>query len=168
MQFGKKQGSKQKLLFRKRKLDYYVIADAHIDDYKELQGKYIRSRIQEKHIAILTKDIGEGMEPTVEVVDGDHYHLVVMLSLTVMETPGHSIGSVTFVLDGFDWAFAADAVQMYGGAKSGIPTIEQPALYRKSLQHLLEKVRPKRLYLGHHFRNANGEIVKVHKLKEMK
>ena len=56
-------------------------------------------------------------------------------------------------------AFAADAVQMYGGAKSGIPAIEQPALYRKSLQRLLEEVRPKRLYLGHHFRDANGVIV---------
>ena len=81
------------------------------------------------------------------------------VSITVVETPGHSIGSVTFVLDGLEWAFAADAVQMYGGAKSGIPTIEYPALYRQSLQHLLEEVRPKRLYLGHHFRDANGAIV---------
>ena len=48
---------------------------------------------------------------------------------------------------------------MYGGAQSGIPTIEYPALYRKSLQHLLEEVRPKRLYLGHHFRDANGMII---------
>ena len=44
--------------------------------------------------------------------------------------------------------------------QSGIPTIEYPALYRQSLQHLLEEVRPKRLYLGHHFRNANGAIDK--------
>ena len=61
------------------------------------------------------------------------------VSITVVETPGHSIGSVTFVLDGLEWAFAADAVQMYGGAKSGIPTIEYPALYRQSLQHLLRR-----------------------------
>lgn len=132
---------------------------AHIDDYKELQGKYVNKDIQEKHIAILTNDIGEGMVPAVEVVDGDHLSLGGDVSITVVETPGHSIGSVTFLLDGLEWAFAADAVQMYGGAKSGIPAIEQPALYRKSLQHLLEEVRPKRLYLGHHFRDVNGEIV---------
>ena len=42
------------------------------------------------------------------------------VSITVVETPGHSIGSVTFVFDGLAWTFAADAVQMYGGAKSGI------------------------------------------------
>ena len=65
------------------------------------------------------------------------YHLGGDVSITVVETPGHSIGSVTFVLDGLEWAFAADAVQMYGGAQSGIPAIEHPALYRKSLQHLL-------------------------------
>ena len=46
---------------------------------------------------------------------------------------------------------------MYGGF-SGLPTIEKPSLYRKSVQRLLEEVRPKRLFLGHPFRNINGEI----------
>lgn len=132
---------------------------AHITDYKQLQGQYLDAETQEKHTAILLNDIGEDLEPTVEVVGGDCISLGGDVSITVVETPGHSIGSVTFVLDGLEWAFAADAVQMYGGAKSGIPTIEYPALYRQSLQHLLEEVRPKRLYLGHHFRDANGAIV---------
>ena len=83
--------------------------------------------------------------------------LAVIITIKVIETPGHSIGSVTFVLSGLDWAFAADAVQMYGGA-SGLPTIENPTLYRKSLQRLLEEVRPKRLYLGHPFRNIDGDM----------
>ncbi|MFF2455297.1 MBL fold metallo-hydrolase [Peribacillus simplex] len=132
---------------------------AHITDYKQLQGQYLDVETQEKHTAILLNDIGEDLEPTVEVVGGDRLLLGGDVSITVVETPGHSIGSVTFVLDGVNWAFAADAVQMYGGAQSRIPTIEHPAYYRQSLQRLLEEVRPKRLYLGHHFRNANGEIV---------
>ncbi len=132
---------------------------AHITDYKRLQGKFLDLETQEKHTAILLNDIGEDLEPTVEVVGGNRLSLGGDVSITVVETPGHSIGSVTFVLDGLDWAFAADAVQMYGGAKSGIPTIEYPALYRKSVQHLLEEVRPKRLYLGHHFRDADGLII---------
>lgn len=132
---------------------------AHITDYKQLQGQYLDAETQEKHTAILLNDIGEDLEPTVEVVGGDRLLLGGDVSITVVETPGHSIGSVTFVLDGMNWAFAADAVQMYGGAQSRIPTIEHPAHYRQSLQHLLEEVRPKRLYLGHHFRNANGAIV---------
>ena len=130
----------------------------HIVDYKALQGKYIKApEIQEKHITMLTTDIGPSIEPDLEVVDGDSIHLGGDITVKVIETPGHSIGSVTFVLDGLDWAFAADAVQMYGGA-SGLPTIENPKLYRKSVQRLLEEVRPKRLFLGHPFRNINGDM----------
>jgi len=154
-----KTGQQAKVVIPKKEARLLRNRSAHIDDYKELQGKYVDLEIQEKHIAILTNDIGEGMEPALEVVDGDHLSLGGDVSLTVVETPGHSIGSVTFVLDELEWAFAADAVQMYGGAKSGIPAIEMPSLYRKSLQHLLEEVRPKRLYLGHHFRHADGVIV---------
>lgn len=154
-----KTGQQAKVVIPKKEARLLRDRSAHIVDYQELQGKYVDLEMQEKHKDILTNDIGEGMEPTVEVVDGDHLSLGGGVSITVVETPGHSIGSVTFVLDGLEWAFAADAVQMYGGAKSGIPAIEQPALYRKSLQHLLEEVRPKRLYLGHHFRGANGAIV---------
>lgn len=139
----------------------YLLRDrsAHITDYKGLQGKYLDSKAQEKHTSILMNDIGGDLEPTVEVVDGDQISLGGEVSITVVETPGHSIGSVTFVLDGLDWAFAADAVQMYGGAKSGIPTIESPVLYRQSLKRLLDEVRPKRLYLGHHFLNSSGNVV---------
>lgn len=129
-----------------------------IVDYKSLQGKYITDpAIQEKHISMLTADIGGNIEPNLEVVEGDSIHLGADITLRVVETPGHSIGSVTFVLEDLDWAFAADAVQMYGGF-SGLPTIEEPTLYRKSVQRLLEEVRPNRLFLGHPFRNINGEL----------
>lgn len=130
----------------------------HIVDYKALQGKYITdSTFQEKHIAMLTSDIGDNIEPDLEVVNGDCICLGGEISVKVFETPGHSIGCVTYVLKGLDWAFAADAVQMYGGV-SGLPTIENPALYRNSLRFLLEEVRPKRLYLGHPFRNKLGDL----------
>ncbi|PAE40975.1 MBL fold metallo-hydrolase [Bacillus sp. 7884-1] len=129
-----------------------------IVDYKSLQGKYITDpAIQEKHIAMLTADIGGNIEPNLEVVEGDSILLGADITLRVVETPGHSIGSVTFVLEGLDWAFAADAVQIYGGF-SGLPTIEDPTLYRKSVQRLLEEIRPNRLFLGHPFRNINGEL----------
>ena len=130
----------------------------HIVDYKLLQGKYITDpAIQEKHITMLTTDIGGNIEPNWEVVEGDSINLGGDITIKVIETPGHSIGSVTFLLEGLDWAFAADAVQMYGGA-GGLPTIEDSSLYRKSVQRLLEEVRPKRLFLGHPFRNSNGDM----------
>ncbi|MFJ8065474.1 MBL fold metallo-hydrolase [Psychrobacillus sp. NPDC096426] len=151
-------GRRAKVVIPKKEARLLRDRNEQIVDYKALQGKYITDAvIQEKHIAMLTADIGDNIEPELEVKDGDHINLGGDVSLTVVETPGHSIGSVTFVLDGLNFAFAADAVQMYGGL-SGLPTIEKPRLYRESVRRLLEEVRPSRLYLGHPFRNANGEL----------
>jgi hydroxyacylglutathione hydrolase len=143
------------------KIEARLLCDKNeqIVDYKLLQGKYITDpAIQEKHISMLTTDIGGTIKPDLEVVDEDSIHLGGDITLKVIETPGHSIGSVTFVLDGLDWAFAADAVQMYGGL-SCMPTIENSTLYRKSIHRLIEEVRPNRLFLGHPFRNKDGDLL---------
>lgn len=140
---------KEAYLLRNRK--------AHITDYENLQGKYLNEETRTKHIAILINDIGEEIKPTVEVTDGDHLSLGGDVSIRVIATPGHSLGSVTFMIEGFEWAFAADAIQMHGGEKSGIPTIEDPVQYRESVKRL-QKLQPKRLYLGHHFRGGSGKL----------
>lgn len=153
-----KTGRNAKVVIPKKEARLLRDKNEQIVDYKLLQGKYITDpAIQEKHISMLTTDIGGTIEPDLEVVDGDSIHLGGDITLKVIETPGHSIGSVTFILDGLHWAFAADAVQMYGGL-SGMPTIENSILYRKSIQRLLEEVRPNRLFLGHPFRNKDGEM----------
>ncbi|WP_043929741.1 MBL fold metallo-hydrolase [Bacillus sp. EB01] len=151
-----KTGRRAKVVIPKKEARLLRDINEHIVDYQALQGRYIIDPIiQEKHIRMLTSDIGGTIEPALEVVEGDTVSLGGDISVKVIETPGHSIGSVTFLLDGI--AFAADAVQMYGGA-SGLPTIENPTLYRRSLHRLLEEVRPRQLYLGHPFRNRHGEI----------
>lgn len=153
-----KTGRNAKVVIPKKEARLLRDINEQIVDYKSLQGKYITDpAIQEKHINMLTTDIGGPIEPDLEVVEGDSIHLGGNITFKVIETPGHSIGSVTFVLDELDWAFAADAVQMYGGF-SGLPTIEKPTLYRKSVQRLLDEVRPNRLFLGHPFRNINGDL----------
>ncbi|WP_203557140.1 MBL fold metallo-hydrolase [Bacillus sp. B15-48] len=152
-----KTGRQAKVVIPKKEARLLRNRNEQIVDYKTLQGQYIiDSAIQEKHIAMLTTDIGGDLEPDLEVVEGDSIHLGGDVTLKVLETPGHSIGSVTFILEKLGWAFAADAVQMYGGA-SGLPTIENPSLYRNSVEQLV-KIRPKRLYLGHPFRNIHGEM----------
>ncbi|MEH7253285.1 MBL fold metallo-hydrolase [Neobacillus niacini] len=154
-----KTGRNAKVVIPKKEARLLRDKKEQIVDYMSLQGKFITDpALQEKHITMLTTDIGGTIEPDLEVVEGDSIHLGDDITLKVIETPGHSIGSVTFVLDGLNWAFAADAVQMYGGF-SGLPTIEIPSLYRNSVQRLLEDVRPNRLFLGHPFRNNNGEMV---------
>ena len=153
-----KTGRQAKVVIPKKEARLLRDKNEHLVDYKSLQGKFITDpSIQEKHITMLTTDIGDNIEPDLEVVEGDSINLGGDITLKVIETPGHSIGSVTFVLEGLNWAFAADAVQMYGGF-SGMPTIENPCLYRKSVQRLLEEVRPNRLFLGHPFRKSNGDM----------
>jgi hydroxyacylglutathione hydrolase len=153
-----KTGRNAKVVIPKKEARLLRDKNEQIVDYKLLQGKYITdSAIQEKHITMLTTDIGGTIEPNLEVVDGDSIQLGGSITLKVVETPGHSIGSVTFVLEGLDWAFAADAVQMYGGF-SGLPTIENPTLYRKSVKRLLAEICPNRLFLGHPFRNKDGDM----------
>jgi hydroxyacylglutathione hydrolase len=150
-----KTGRNAKVVIPKKEARLLRDLNEQIVDYKSLQGKYITDpAIQEKHITMLTTDIGGTIEPNFEVVEGDSIHLGGGITFKVIETPGHSIGSVTYQLDGLNWAFAADAVQMYGGF-SGLPTIENPVLYRNSVQRLL-KLKPKRLFLGHPFRNKDG------------
>ncbi|WP_249871692.1 MBL fold metallo-hydrolase [Oceanobacillus saliphilus] len=169
-----KTGRKAKVVIPKKEAELLRNKNKHLDDYDQLQGKYVDASYQEMHKNILMNDIGEGIEPADEVSDGDTISLGGDVSLTVVETAGHSAGMVSFILNGLEWAFAADAVQMYGGAQGGFPTIEQPALYRKSLNRLFEEIKPKRLFLGHHFLDNNGnasqaqldgeEVVKALKL----
>lgn len=131
--------------------------ELHIRDYEDLQGVHLDEETKARHKNVLLTDIGDSIEPVLEVAEGDKINLGAGITLTVIETPGHSLGSVTFLLDGANYAFAADAVQVCGGALSGIPTIESPSLYRKSIERLIE-LNPARLYLGHYFRNAQGQI----------
>lgn len=153
-----KTGRNAKVVIPKKEARLLRDKNEQILDYKSLQGKYITDpAIQEKHITMLTTDIGGTIEPDLESVEGDSIHLGGDVTLKVIDTPGHSIGSVTFVLEGLNWAFAADAVQMFGGL-SGMPTIENSTLYRKSIQRLLEEVHPNRLFLGHPFRNKDGQM----------
>jgi glyoxylase-like metal-dependent hydrolase (beta-lactamase superfamily II) len=76
------------------------------------------------------------------------------VTLEVVHTPGHSPGSASFVLDGPNWAFTGDGVQIAGGG--GIPLYVDPVEYGASQKRLLEDVRPNRLYMGHRFRRPDG------------
>ena len=128
----------------------------HVVDYDALQGQYVDAQRQQQHKEMLLADIGDSFPIVQQVADGAIIDLGSDVKLRVVHTPGHSIGSVTYVLERERYAFCADAVQIAGGAKSSIPAIEFPALYRKSITRLLEEVQPTRLYAGHRFKDAHG------------
>jgi glyoxylase-like metal-dependent hydrolase (beta-lactamase superfamily II) len=77
------------------------------------------------------------------------------VTVSVHAIPGHTAGSVAYVVDGQDDVFVGDAVQVHGAA-NGFPGYEDPRAYRASLEHLRDVVRPRHLYLGHPYRTAAG------------
>jgi glyoxylase-like metal-dependent hydrolase (beta-lactamase superfamily II) len=89
-----------------------------------------------------------------ELHGGERISLGGDLSIEVVHTPGHSPGSVSFVLSGLDWAFTGDSVQVCGSG--GMPLYAEPTTYAASQRALLEDVRPSRLHMGHRFRALDG------------
>ncbi|MFZ0530208.1 MAG: MBL fold metallo-hydrolase [Propionicimonas sp.] len=129
---------------------------AHVAEYLDGRARYVRDPDGEaKQVAAGNAVISGEMEPTLMVRGGETLSLGGDVTVSVHHIPGHTRGSVAYVVDGQNDAFVGDAVQGHGAA-SGFPGYEDPDAYRSSLQYLRQEVRPRRLYLGHPYRGADG------------
>ena len=129
---------------------------AHVDQYVDVRQQYIHNphAVAEQTKAANNVISGE-MEPTMLVKGGETISLGRDVTVSVHHIPGHTPGSVAYVVDGQQSVFVGDAVQIHGAA-NGFPGYEDPAAYRASLQYLRDEVRPRHLYLGHPYRGADG------------
>lgn len=129
---------------------------AHVDQYVDVRQQYIDNpnAVVEQTQAANQVISGE-MEPTLLVTGGETLSLGGGATVSVHHIPGHTAGSVAYVVDGQRSVFVGDAVQIHGAA-NGFPGYEDPAVYRASLTYLRDEVRPEDLYLGHPYRNADG------------
>ena len=122
---------------------------AHVDLYMDVRRQYLDNpHAEEEQTKMADAVISGEMEPDVLLKGGD-------VTVSVHPVPGHTAGSVAYVIDGQDDVFTGDAVQVHGAA-SGFPGYEDPAAYRSSLRYLRDEIRPRRLYLGHPYRTAAG------------
>ncbi|MCM1972440.1 MULTISPECIES: MBL fold metallo-hydrolase [Streptomyces] len=129
---------------------------AHVDEYRAGRGRYLRDPEGEAKVAAATEAVISGeMEPSLLVKGGESIDLGGGTTLSVHAIPGHTPGSVAYVLDRQRAAFVGDAVQVHGAA-NGFPGFTDPDAYRAGLTHLRDEVRPRRLYLGHPYRRADG------------
>jgi glyoxylase-like metal-dependent hydrolase (beta-lactamase superfamily II) len=129
---------------------------AHVQNYLDVRQRYLRDPDAEaKQTAMAAGAISGEMEPTVLVRGGETLSLGGDVTVSVHAIPGHTAGSVAYVVDGQDDVFVGDAVQVHGAA-NGFPGYEDPRSYRASLEHLRDVVRPRHLYLGHPYRTADG------------
>ncbi|WP_328634999.1 MBL fold metallo-hydrolase [Streptomyces sp. NBC_00356] len=129
---------------------------AHVDEYRAGRGRYLRDPEGEARVAAATEAVISGeLEPTRLVKGGETLSLGGDVTVSVHALPGHTPGSVAYAIDGQRSVFVGDAVQVHGAA-NGFPGYTDPSAYRAALRHLRDEVRPRRLYLGHPYRRADG------------
>jgi glyoxylase-like metal-dependent hydrolase (beta-lactamase superfamily II) len=129
---------------------------AHVQQYLDVRARYLHdAEAEAKQTAMAAGAISGELEPTLLVHGGETLSLGGDVTVSVHAIPGHTAGSVAYVVDGQDDVFVGDAVQVHGAA-NGFPGYEDPRAYRASLEHLRDVVRPRHLYLGHPYRTADG------------
>ncbi|MEU3345192.1 MBL fold metallo-hydrolase [Streptomyces sp. NPDC006700] len=129
---------------------------AHVEEYRAGRGRYLRDPEGEARVAAAANAAISGeMEPTLLLQGGETLSLGGDVTVSVHAVPGHTPGSVAYVVDGQRSVFTGDAVQVHGAA-NGFPGYTDPAAYRAGLEHLRDEVRPRNLYLGHPYRRADG------------
>ncbi|WP_320773162.1 MBL fold metallo-hydrolase [Streptomyces sp. CRN 30] len=129
---------------------------AHVDQYLSVRQGYLDDPDGEAAQTRTAEAVISGeMEPDVLLKGGETLSLGGDVTVTAHHVPGHTAGSVAYVLDGRRAAFVGDAVQIHGAA-NGFPGYEDPAAYRASLRRLRDEIRPRELFLGHPYRSADG------------
>ncbi|GAB2809300.1 hypothetical protein GCM10022221_03320 [Actinocorallia aurea] len=128
---------------------------AHVDEYLANRGRYLNDADGAAKVGAAANAVISGeMEPTLLVKGGETLDLG-GVEVSVHAVPGHTAGSVAYVIDGQRSVFVGDAVQVHGAA-NGFPGFADPAAYRASLAYLRDEVRPNHLYLGHPYRRTDG------------
>ncbi|MFF2324819.1 MULTISPECIES: MBL fold metallo-hydrolase [unclassified Streptomyces] len=130
--------------------------EAHVGEYLAGRGRYLRDPEGETKVRAAVKGVISGeMEPSVPVRGGESLSLGGDVTVSVHSIPGHTPGSVAYVIDGQRSVFVGDAVQVHGAA-NGFPGYTDPVAYRTSLEYVRDEIRPQHLYLGHPYRRADG------------
>lgn len=129
--------------------------EAHVDIYRNVRARYLNNpnAIEEQTGATNFAISGE-MSPTMLVNGGERISLGAGVSVSVLAMPGHTAGSVAYVIEGQNDVFVGDAVQIHGAANC-FPGYEDPIGYRESLTKLAQ-LKPNRIFLGHPYRNSEG------------
>ncbi len=128
----------------------------HVDEYLSGRAQYVKDPDGEAKLTAATNAVISGeMEPTLLVRGGETLSLGGDVTVSVHSIPGHTPGSVAYVIDEQNDVFVGDAVQVHGAA-NGFPGFVDPVAYRSSLEYLRDEVRPRHLYLGHPYRREDG------------
>ncbi|MDQ3811004.1 MAG: MBL fold metallo-hydrolase [Chloroflexota bacterium] len=127
------------------------------DGYQALRFRYLDDpEALARQDALVMENLSGELAADRELQGGERINLGGDVSIEVIATPGHSPGSVSFLVEGLDWLFTGDSVQVVGSANSGFPLYVDPVAYGESQRRLQEDVRPRKLFMGHRFKLADG------------
>ncbi len=155
-------GGKAQVAIHQADAHYLRSRAAHVDQYAAVRQQYLHDpHGVDKQAAAAAAVISGQMEPSILLSGGETLSLGGDVTVTVHAVPGHTSGSVAYVLDGQNCVFVGDAAQVHGAA-NGFPGYEDPIAYRSSLHYLLDEIRPDHLYLGHPYRRTDGTAHGVH------
>lgn len=150
-------GRKAKVVIHEADAPFLRSRRTHVDEYLAARARYIKDPDGASKLAALCERFISGeMEPHLVVRHGDEIALGPDVKIRVHCVPGHTAGSVAYVVQGQNDVFVGDAVQIHGAA-NGFPSYADPDAYRASLLHLRDEVKPERLFLGHPYRSQNAE-----------
>lgn len=150
-------GRKAKVVIHEADAPFLRSRRTHVEEYLSARGRYIGDPDGEAKItAACSAAISGEMEPHLVVRHGDELRLGPDVTITVHGVPGHTAGSVAYVVEGQRDVFVGDAVQIHGAA-NGFPSYVDPDAYRASLLHLRDQVKPQRMFLGHPYRSQGAE-----------
>ncbi|WP_040823737.1 MBL fold metallo-hydrolase [Nocardia jiangxiensis] len=134
---------------------------AHVENDLSVRQQYLNDSAGEASQTAAAEAVISGeMEPTMLVRGGETLSLGGDVTVSVHSVPGHTAGSVAYAVNGREAVFVGDAVQIHGAA-NGFPGFEDPDAYRACVRYLRDEIRPRRLYLGHPFRHADGAAYEV-------
>ncbi|QGU06948.1 Beta-lactamase hydrolase-like protein [Corynebacterium occultum] len=151
-------GRKAKVALHEKDLPYLRSRRAHVENYLNLRADYIdHPDAEAEQTRMMAGAISGEMEPHVILRGGETLNLG-NAEVEVHNIPGHTEGSVAYVIKGQNDVFVGDAVQIHGAA-NGFPGYEDPEAYRSSLEHLRDVVKPNRMFQGHPYRDATGQEV---------
>jgi len=129
---------------------------AHLHGHVDMLETYLTGGV-EAFTAMTQHAIGGELEPDLEFAGGEVLDIG-GATLSVIPTPGHTDGAVTYWIEESGRAFVGDSVQLRGGIMNQFPSYEDPIAYRRSIEAILER-EPAVLSLAHNFMASDGRPV---------
>lgn len=150
-------GRRAEIVIHEADAHYLRARRAHVENYLRLRARYLNDSDGEaQQTAQANAAISGECEPTLTVAGGEVFTLGDDVEVAVHSIGGHTAGSLAYAVNGNDAVFVGDAVQIHGGA-NGFPGYERPADYRRSLKFLRDELQPRRMFLGHPYRDQDGQ-----------